>query len=233
MFNKRKQKRAQELSESRIEIEKQFHATIYKAGLMEDPAEKIIMLQAISDNISDKIQSESSAISKKAGRAAAGSLLGGGVIGVGGYATGLGMMINPVTAPVGACILGAGLVTIMVGGIGGTIHGRSVRNKFELSVADHKENLGRLQKLINVMTDITIEHNVKEISKSPLYAKVRALPGIAEKFADAAAKRLAAEEVPAVAETGPAAEAEQKTVLKRREPSNYKHLDGVIKPNKP
>ena len=90
----------------------------------------------------------------------------------------------------------------------------------------------RLQKLANVMTDITIEHNVKEISKSPLCGKVLALPGITEKFANAAGKYLAVEEVPAIAETVPPAEDEQK-VHKRRDSPNYKHLDGVIKPNKP
>jgi len=236
MFNKRKQKkaqRAQDLSESHIRIEKQLHVAILKAGLMEEPAEKVIMLQAISRDISQYLRDRCEALPEETFKTERDVYAGTAITSMAG-----GMLVPIVGATVGlAPVIGLPLMLGgFVGGLGisaiASRREKSVTRKVEKSIAGHSENMKRLQKLANVMTDITIEHNVKEISKSPLCGKVLALPGITEKFANAAGKYLAVEEVPAIAETVPPAEDEQK-VHKRRDSPNYKHLDGVIKPNKP
>ncbi len=91
------------------------------------------------------------------------------------------------------------------------------------------------------MITAVIENNLKEIAQSPSYPKVSRLKGIAEKFADAAAKYIAAEaEAPAVEETAPeaiiSAEAvvppeSQKPISRPKPPQSYDKIVKAIKPS--
>ena len=228
-FKKRKQKQAQERSGRRAEMEKAFHAAIHKAGLMEDPAEKIIRLQEIDRLITNYLRQETREVANKAVNAdlkAFGS----------GTAASLGTVYSALlfTGPLGWTVLGAG--TALFGGtmVGSRMYSKSVEKKMTQEAADHVQKMKLLQAVIDVVTDVTIENNLKEISKSPLSEKVHALPRLTKKFAAAAAKHFAADEAPVVEESTLPAGDNNKNTPPKRQTSNFRYTKGALrKPQNP
>ena len=76
-----------------------------------------------------------------------------------------------------------------------------------------------------LLTEV-IENNLKEIARSPSYPKVSKLNGIAVKFANAAAKALAAPEEVAPAETAPPVETKKPKSKTKPRPD----FDKIINP---
>ena len=228
-FKKRRQKQAREHSDRRVEKEKAFHAAIVKAGLMEDPAEKIIRLQELDRLITNYLGQEAHRIADKAytaNRKAFGSGASASVYTVMG-----GMFF---TGPLGWTVMGAGAV--LFGGtlVGSTRYSESVKNKLTQEASGHVAQMKLLRNVIDVMTDVTIENNPKEIAKSPLREEVYALPSLTKKFAVVAAKHFAAEETPAVEKVATPAETKDVAAAPKGQTSDFRYVKGVLrKPQNP
>ena len=227
-FKKRKQKQAEQRLDRRAQVEKAFHAAIVEAGLMEDPAEKIIRLQEIDRLITSYLRREARGIADKAVAADFKVFCSGSTASVGTLA---GAMF--LTGPLGWVALGAG--TVIFGGavVGSELYKESVKTKLTSEAAGHVEKMKLLQAVVDVVTDVTIENNLKEISKSPLNKKVHDLPGLTKKFAIAAAKHFSTDEAPAVEEAMPAGDNNKNTPPKRQT-SNFRYTKGALrKPQNP
>ena len=204
---------AKKISDSHVQHEVQFDAAIEAAGKITDPAERILRLDEIKGDINNQINSENSAIAKEAKSKGkkAGFVTRGSATAAGITAAAL------LTGPLGW--VGVGIVW------GGMAAGRVIESKRKESVTKnlvtesnkHTSNMIGQSKRIDELTDTVLENNVKEISQSPLFDQVRALPGVAQKFSDAAVKRIRDEEA-----APPAAEAAAEPPVKVKKPAAKK-----------
>ena len=195
MFKKRKERKAQELSDRRAMVEQEFSEAIRKASGIKDPAEKIIELQAIDDQIDDTLANDYVDGIVKGNKSIVNVGLGGGV---GSIVTGT-VVACAVAGPVGVAVMGAGMLAGMSSPFAGYVRAKSVLKRHQEGMTEHVESLTGLKTRIEEMTDETIELNLKKIYRSPLYGQLRALPGLTEKFADAAGKHLSAGDAPVAA----------------------------------
>ena len=221
-YKKRKEAKSKELNDNRVQSETQISAAIDKAEQIADPAEKLLRLDKIRNDIDSELVCEAGVTVKKSDRAGAKALMGG----MGATSAAVAGVVLLVTGP--AVVVG---IPVMLGGYIGSIflfdkRKESAAGKLAAEANDHVQKMIALRAQVSDMTDAVIENNVKEISQSPLYGDVRALPGIAEKFADAAAKRIATEEVPPV-EAAPVVEIKKPKSTKRKKP-NYDKIKKVI-----
>lgn len=226
MFNKRRQKKAQERNDLRADIERQFSNDIRRAERVGDPAERIIELHNISARIIDHLSASQAEMEKKSYKSYLKTGLGGGMSSiVGGTAAACAL-----TGPIGLVVFGAGAAAGLSAPFIGLLRERSVRRKHEQETASHRDKMEDMLILIDDTANTIIEDNLKEISKSPLYGDVRALPGLTEKFADAAAKHLSADEAPAVEKAATPAPVKKDAVPPaKRELSDYSTIKGAIK----
>jgi len=235
MFGKKKKARelaAQELAAERVKTQQLFDENIQKASQIQDPAAKIIALDKIATNIRAEIWSEERAITTEADRKAKKiDSIGSTVTTAGGFAA-LTFIAGPVAW--------VGVPIIMAGGIGSGMlakkRAKSLKEKFAAVSKDYLQNLRDLSTLVSEIKKVTVEENVQEISKSPLYRKVLEVPGITELYAAAAAKHIAVNKDEAAAKDGPAADqkattpAEEKKPVpppRKRQKPNYDELNGL------
>jgi len=226
-FKKRKeakQARIDEIRESRATVEKNFGTAIEATGQMTDPAEKILELRKVELQIASQIGNEYRAIYKSASGQEKKTLLASfGSVAAG--TTAIALFAGPaaiVALPVAyAGVLGSIIVS--------NKRGNSARKKSIEAAQAHIDNLDGLTDLISTMTDVVVENHVKDISKSPLYGKVRDLPGLPERFADAAAKHFAVDEQPAPVEAAPVVKQAPKTPAKKKPPADFGRITKVGK----
>jgi len=226
-FKKRKEAkelRARELSDSRVQTEKKFDASIQEAAEITDPAKKILALREISEGISAQIQSEKSAITKKAQNTQVNTELTGmgSSLAVGaGVIVGVGLLAPPL-AIVGIPVMMAGVIT---GKIVSFKRADAAEKKLLEVSGNHIKNMEGQIDLVSAMSDVVIDSNVKELSKSPLFDKVLALPGISDRFAVAAAKEFAQ------VDTAPAAIVNKPEPRRKpREKQDFSKIATAIKP---
>jgi hypothetical protein len=193
-FKKRKQAkqaRENEVQNNRFQVEKQFDVVIQKAAEGTDPAEKVIALSKISSDITNQIWRENHVITRKVRdvdeKASVATAWGALAV----YGTVGGLVLSAAIPPVAIVALPASLVGIGVSKIISSKHAASVGKNLKEASKEHIKNMEDLKALVAVMTDVAIENNAKEISQSPLNVQIRALPGIADKFAEAMVKHIA------------------------------------------
>ena len=232
----RKESRKKERNDAWDQQENNFDTAIKEAGKITDPAEKVLTLREIARRVSIQILSESDAISKDVRKKEKKMSLA-----VGGPTVAAIVGSCILTGPVGWACLSVGTAGFVFGKEISDKRGQSVRKKLEKEANDHIKCMKGQLDLVAEMTDTTIENNVKEISKSPLYENIVAFSDLASKFAAAAAKRIAnEEEVPPVESVPPAdaavppVEAPSVTDVKEPEPekkqkANYDKLISFTK----
>jgi len=237
-FKKRKEakeQRAVEIKDGRADVEKKFDAAIMKAAEMVDPAAKVLALKGIASDISVQLKNESNAITNKAKSHENKTELAGRSVAYAGAASAFifGGPIGWIGAPIMvAGILGSGIIA--------SKRKNAVTKKLRQELGDHLGNLQSQSLLISEMINIAVENNVEPISKSPLYSKVMALPGIADVFAEAAAKHIAAVKAAEAAakieakaeektEAAPPAAEEPKAPPAKKKPANFDRITKVGK----
>lgn len=199
MFSKRENKAVVEMRELRArhtQREQHFDAALKEAHQIADPAEKIIALKKVREDISSHIKNEGQAIAEEAQGKQNKTLLAGT-----GTAMAAATAVAIVTGPIGWIGL-----PVLAGGAAGAAAIASKRKKsalkdMERTSAGHLERMGGKVTSITASIHAVVKNNVKEISKSPLYEEIKALPGVTEKFAEAAKQYIV--------ETKTAAEAEK------------------------
>jgi hypothetical protein len=203
-FKKRKeakQQHAKAIVDDRIKIEKNFDAAIMKATQLEDPAEKVIALTEIDKNIDAAIESEKASIAEGVKKAADNSEGAGFATMLTGY-SGVVVYTAVVGAAIAAPVILIAIPVTLAGLVGNKLiafkHADTVEKKLQAASATHIENLRGQKELVSTMADVVVENNVEAICKSPKHDQILALPGISDKFAAAAVKRVASiEEAPA------------------------------------
>ena len=191
-FKKRKAaKEAKAEAENNVHLqeEQKFDAAINAADKIKDPAEKIIELRKIAVGLSGLINAEKKNIKNKAGtREGVLSLAGNGA------AIGAGVTVGAVLGgPVAWVAIPIALMGMSVADTIAENRGRKVKRKLESRSAEHTGKLLYQFEIVEKMTDETIDGNVREIVRSPLYQETLLLPGIAMKFSAAAVKHVANE----------------------------------------
>jgi hypothetical protein len=195
-----KQEEARAGDNARYEVEQQFDAAIQKASELEDPAAKILALRIIENEIYAQIKREDTEIDKKAEKA---QKIPGKLSAPLWYG-GIGALLF-VSGPPGWIAGGAAAAASAGSTYIGYRRKKSVTKKLELAAADHTANMEGQIDLVSTMINVTVKYNVEKISKSPLKDKVLALPGIANKFAEAAAPHVPKPEAPEAAKAAPPA----------------------------
>lgn len=223
MFGKRKKEhKAQELIDSRIQVQKKFDEAIQSAAGIEDPAKKILALKKVGQQIVDQIGSEDEATSMTAAKAEVKARMFGLLPGIAGGLT----VATLFTGPVGWTGIGVIWGGYALSSVFASKHGKAVEKKLQANAKDYIRSLNDQADLVGAIIGATIENNVQEISKSPLYPEVIDIPGLPEVFAAAAAKHIIKEkEIAAKA----AADAEKKEPAepRKKQPPKYDELKGL------
>lgn len=201
MFNKRREKKAQELKEQRRRAEQQFSDALKQAEQIEDPAEKVVALQGLSDEINARIAGETRSINKQANSSENKTRFGSSLAVCASGVTAALIFTTPLGAGI---VLGAAGLGYLGSAVAGGARGEAVRDKLMLEATEFVTSLGSIMMAANDLRDATIESDVEAISASPLREKILATEGLAMKFANAAAKNIvksreaAPEEAPAL-----------------------------------
>lgn len=219
LFKKRKEKKETQIREreqAHTQLEQGFEDAIQKANQITDPAEKVLALREVKSQISSHLQkiklAETKAVYSEGNKTIAASLASG---------AGAGAATGVFGGPIGLAVcVPAGMVVAVAGLVASNKHEKSVRKKLEALSASHKDRLREQANRAYGMADTVIENNVEEISQSPLFQQVKALPGCTEKFANAAAKHIAPPKAPEADALPPAEAAPKKLRLIKRD----KHL---------
>jgi hypothetical protein len=221
-FKKRKEAKKQKRDDARARTAAQLAQELAKANYITDPAARILELQEVREGTPSETIRHKREIDKPARDSGGGMVLG---------ATGAGAAAGiPFIVPTaGMSIFLGAIAGTIVGGLGGDKRQRNVIKKFEKEAAAHFAALAMLREQTVQSMDSTIEADLKEISKSPLYEDVLLVPGMADAFSRAAAKRFVADEQAATeeAKAGKTDIAEEKKTEPRpvKKPSSgYDHL---------
>jgi len=224
-FKKRKEakeKTVQEFNDRHLELEKKFADMLEKAGTITDPAEKVLVIRKVEKAISAQITAENNVIDHKAANTDDKIFFTG---------TGTSLAAGAAVAVFGGPI---GWVLALPVWVGGSLAGAAVASKrakatekkLKEASGSHLERLQELDKRAYAMADAVVEKNVETISQSPLYGKVLALPGISQKFSDAAAKHISTVKEAAPEAAPPVKKAPQKRPPKKP-PSDFGRITKV------
>lgn len=211
LFNNRKKKREQELIErDHLLTEKQFSADIQKAGQIKDPAERLVALQYISNDIQAQFLKEDRDIFKHVEQSGKKTRRR---VGWGSVAGGLTALVL-VAHPVGWGILAGGAAAMAIGSsAAGSARETFVEKQLTKEAAGHSGRLSVLQALVDGMIEETLVNNVEVIKKSPLYEQVKDLYGISEEFSASAQSPAQKGKKAPVAKEAPA-----KGILRKNQP---------------
>lgn len=229
-FKKHKEKKAakvRQADDARLQMEQKFDAAIEKAGQIEDPATKIMALNKAGNEILSQVIRETREISDKAENAQKipdklSWPLWYGSIGAFLFVAG----------PPGWIAGGAALA----GSVGSNLIGRrrkkTTKQKLQKASDSH---LKRLHDQATRSYDMAVEvagdgKNVEAISQSPLKDKVLALPGIADKFAEAAKQYIVDAKAAVEAEKVPPAEVQKPAPMEQK--LKFNKIINAFKPPK-
>ena len=185
-FSKRKEKKAEERNQKRAEVEALFRQGVSLAEQINDPAQKVIGLQQVYDNIKGYLGGTLTEIKTKGKNTTRNTYWGSvGVIGSAGLT---GTLL--VTGPIGWGILGATLVGYGGAAVVGIKRGEKVQGQLMDESLSHISNMTSLQYAVANKIDATIAANVDAISASPLRERLLSVPSLSKKFTAAAEKHL-------------------------------------------
>jgi len=211
-FKKRRVAKEKARNEARIRFETQLEASLAGTDEIQNPAERLLKLEEIRQSANNQLNRENVSVSNKSDAIGIpvvfGGFLGGGAVGFGAVAL-LALAIAPVSGPLLAVAVTGSLLLLAGGIVGGLVlsskSAKSIENKLYAKVSGHLQKIKRLSTHTSETMDTVLKENIKEISVSPLSEKVRAIPGIADKFTAAAANQFVADK--AAAEAAKKAEA--------------------------
>jgi hypothetical protein len=224
MFGKRKKEReAQELVDNRIEAQKKFDESIQSASAIKDPAERILALRNVGQQIVDQIDSEDIAINKTVAKTEKKArAFGVFPAAAGGFA-----VASLVAGPLGWAGVGIVYAGIALGEIFASKSGKAVKKKLQENAKDYIQNLNEKADLVGVIISRTVEDNVQQISKSPLYPEVIDIPGLPEVFASVAAKHITEEKEKAAKAAADAEKKKAAATPRKKQAPNYNELKGL------
>lgn len=180
---KKKQAVSEELQANYLATEEGFEAAIAEAEQIEDPAEKILRMREIQEEIYNTIQHESGEIDKLVER------------------------MHPMGGKQAALYFGMAIPTVFVGSLAYLFrkqaNQRNYGGKLHEEQRPHADKLKDYRHSLSELMAVVVEEHVDEISLSPRAAEVLADSRLARVFAEATVKNKIAE-----AEAKAAAEAE-------------------------
>jgi len=187
MFDKQRRKAVAEYAYKSAEQDSKFDASIRTAEEIKDPAAKVLAFRKVIDDIATQIEREGGVIDRTALRESNKTALGG--------------MSSTAIAATATTFLVAGPIAwvgfpVFIGGLAATglaskFRKNSVQKDLEAASKEHIERMAKRINLVSGKIDNVMNDNVMEISKSPLYPKIQAVPDLATQFAAVAARKLA------------------------------------------
>ena len=216
-FSKRKEKQAEERKEKRLKIEGMCRESLTLIERFEDPTEKIIELQKLSDNIQGVFDRTVRNISAKGAKTVKTTAYGGvGAVGAAGLT---GTLLVAASGPIGWGIAGATLLGYGGAAVLGVKRGKSVTENLLDESLVHLGNLQAVRDVINGKINETMAANVDAIANSPLREKLLSMPGLSAKFTAAAEKHLQEiQNVPAAEDKAASAAEEKKNTTRISDP---------------
>ena len=187
-FKKRKAAAKQKLINTRLTEEKRIRALMAEATEMTDPAEKLLKLEEIRNDIYGTINTENSRISKKVTKA-------GDKIILSGAGTSIGLIVGSlpvslVALPVGLGMLGAGAPGLLGTFVATSKREEVVTKKLKKEVDDYLQEIEGLGQSVDQAKNELIENRKDEIIHSPFFEQVLETPSLSKLFIKAAAQRL-------------------------------------------
>ena len=198
-FKKRKEKKAQELKDQQLLVERKFSEAIKVAQQLEDPAMRIDRLQMLKDAIDAYLREKASGLSDKVGKSKKRS----DFVSTSGDALAWGGLIGAVIAsgPVGwagAAVVGGGVAVSLGSMAVGSMRERHLIKKYQEENVDHVGKLNSLQVSIQTAVCETLEKDMEGVVNSlhfpdlnyrQLALAAEKIPGLSQRFNDAVLKR--------------------------------------------
>lgn len=226
MFGKQRRKAVLDYAYKSALQEAKFGDAIRKADDIKDPAEKVLALRKIVDDVTAQIEREGGVIDRTSIRESNKVTLSG----MGGTAVVATATTFLVATPIGWVGLPVFVGGLAVTGIVSKLRKNSVQKDLEEASKEHIQRMAKQINAVSSKIDAVVNDNVEEISKSPLYGKIHAIPDLATRFAGVAAKKLAEPKPEVAPEQAAAPEAKKeepkKVVRKEIDPRHWsKSLD--------
>ena len=193
LFKKHREKKAQEVRDRQIKVENKFSAAMKEANRIEDPAEKILALQKVMDQIALYLAGETKSLLEKVNASEKRSDLVGDA---GNLTFWLGMVA--VTNPVGWVAMAGGGTVSMGATVVGGLRKRHIIKKHDKENAEHEENLDNLQTSIDKTIDEVLQSDVEGVVNSSSFvrlnwrdidSRVKGMPDLSAKFNEMVIKR--------------------------------------------
>lgn len=185
MFGKKKKAEARKQAVARANDISRRLAAYDAVREQQDAAQKILRLNELSRDISETLNAQADAASKKAEAAVVKGALGG--LGLGAGAVVASVVVFP---PAILAFAPVGIGSLLLG----DKRSMSILKKNELETGEYTRALKDLRTEIRNAISATVNENVKAISESERYEQVLQVPGVAAQFSKAAAAQIAGAE---------------------------------------